>query len=153
MKKVFIFLSVLFLSKIQFGQRVNLIIEVNDKLILDGLSAVHLVFYSGTDTQTVAVDYIPGELTLPEETWNLIQKDTSVKFTLHFDYNTFIKNQHQIAHFYVGLSRHILEQRYVIINIFDFREKNYRRWYQWHTDKNFLAELTYPNSGKYIRKR
>ena len=148
-----IILPLLLLTKILFAQSVNLIIQVNDKLIIDGLSRMYLRFDSTIEAKTIQVGYVPGELTLPEEIWKTINSDSSLRFSLHFDYNTFVGDKHQIESFYAELSPNILKERYLIVNIYDFRNRKYKRWYQWHTNEHFLAELRYPNSGLYIRKK
>ncbi len=146
-----IFLSLF--SKIGFSQNVNLVIQVNDKLIVSELSSMYLMFGSGNEMKKILVSYVPGDLILDERAWTLIKADTSNKFSLHFDYNTFSKDNQEIANFYVDLNKDLLKQPYLILNIYDFRDKKCKHWYKWLTDKDFLAELRYPNSGIYIRKK
>ncbi len=83
---------------------------------------------------------------------SFINSNNFTKFALHFNYNTFFKGKHEVANFYVDLTQDKLKQPYLILNIYDFRNKKYKSWYQWHTEKDFLAELRFPNSGLYIRK-
>jgi hypothetical protein len=148
-----IFLLLIFISKIDFGQSVNLVIQVNEKLIIEGIEGMYLNFGSGNNAKKIAVDYVPGKLTLNKEAWNIINADTSTKFSLHFDYYSYSNNNQQVANFYADLNWRLLNQTYLVLNIYDFRDIKYKRWYQWHTDKNFLAEFRFPNSGIYIRKK
>ena len=152
-RTIAIILTLLACAKIQFAQSVNLVIEINEKLVVEGLSAMCLRFGPDTETNKFAVEYVPGELTLNEEIWKIINNDTSARFSLHFDYSTFDKDKHQITNFHAELSPSILKQPYLILSIYDFRDKKYKRLYQWHTADNFLVELRYPNSGVYIRKK
>ena len=133
-------------------RKVNFIIQINEKLVVDGLSDIHLTFDSVDSKKGFAIDYVPGDLIISDEIWKKINLDTSTRFFLKFNYNTFTKGDQKTANFFVGLTKDNLMQRYLILNIYDFRNKKYKRWYQWHTDKEFLAELTFPNSGVYIRK-
>ena len=136
-----------------YSQNVNLIIQVNEKLIVSGLTNVYFTFDSIDNSQRFGVNYVPGDLILSTELLNRINSDTSSKLFLHFDYNSYAKQNRITANFYAELSRQILAEPYLILNIYDFRDKRYRHWYKWHTDKEFLAELTFPGSGMYIREK
>jgi hypothetical protein len=46
-----------------------------------------------------------------------------------------------------------MKQPYLILNIYDFRDKKYSAWYQNDRKQEFVSELVYPNSGILIRKR
>ena len=135
------------------SQNVNFIIQINEKLIVTGITNIHIVFDSVESRKRFDINYVPGDLIISNEVWNKINSDSSTKLFLKFDYNTFTKNHHKIANFFVELTRWKLKQRYMILNIYDFRDKKYKHWYQWHTDKEFLAELNFPSSGIYIRQK
>lgn len=143
----------LLVSNLGICQSVNLIIQVNDKLVESGFTDIHLKLIVGEEAKTISVNYVPGDLVLNLEAWNLINSDSSVKISLHFNYNGHHSNTEETAHFYVDLTRDNLKQKYLILNIYDFTNKKYKRWYQWHTKNQFLAELKFPNSGAYIRKK
>jgi hypothetical protein len=153
MTKASILLIFLYSSLFAFGQNANVIIQVNNRLVNSGLAAMYLICDSCKNPKRISVDYVPGDLILDEKAWELIN-DTSNKISLHFDYYTYSKGTQKIANFFVALNRKTLNQSYLIINIYDFRDKKYKKWYQWHTtNKEFLAELMFPNSGVYIRKK
>jgi hypothetical protein len=153
MNKIFIIgIFLLSLSKIGFNQNINLIIQVNDKLVESGISA-YLVFGFGNETKRILVSYVPGELILDEKAWALINSDTLNKFSLKCYYTIYSKDNEESFNFYVDLNKKLLMQPYLILNIYDFQDKKYRRWYSWHTDKDFLAELRFPNSGIYVRRK
>lgn len=135
------------------GQKVNLIIQVNDKLIVTGLYNFHIAFDSVESRKQFTVNYVPGDLSIDENVWSKINLDSISRLFLKFDYSTFNGGNQEIANFSVELTQQKLKQRYLILNIYDFRDKKYKNWYQWHTDKKFLAELNFPGSGIYIRKR
>ena len=138
-------------SFIGSAQNVNLVIQVNEKLVVGSISGMYLLLDSGPLAKQIPVSYVPGDLLISKAAWTIINSDTTNKLSLHFNYNTYLKKNEETA-FYVNLTREQLTQPYLLLNIYDFRDKKYRKWYQWHTDKNFLAELRYPNSGVYIRK-
>ncbi|HEX4374085.1 MAG TPA: hypothetical protein VHZ50_12345 [Puia sp.] len=152
MRKIFCFsMFLLSFARILVAQSVNLVIEVNEKIVIGEIGRMYLIFGSGVDEKKISADYVPGKLTLSQDTWKIINSDTSIKFSLHFDYTTYKKNIQQIANFYVDLSQKKLNQSYLILNIYDFRDRKYKNWYKSYTDKEFLAELRFPNSGMYIR--
>jgi arginine utilization protein RocB len=136
-----------------FSQNVNLIIQVNARLVVSELSNIYLTFDSINNRQKFYATYVPGDLTLTSELWNKIKLDTSSRLFLNFNYYTYSNQNQEVANFFVELTRQALRQQYLILNIYDFRDKKYKHWYKWHTDKNFLAELVFPNSGLYIRKK
>ena len=152
-RKTIIIFILFVCSKICFSQNVNLIIQVNEKLVYAEISGIYLIVNSGNETQKMPVSYYPGDLVLDDKTWSIINADTLNKFSLQFDYSTYKRNKHQIGNFSVELTKEKLKQPYLILNIYDFRSQKYKHWYQWQTDKDFLAELTFPNSGIYIRRK
>jgi hypothetical protein len=138
------------LFKICFAQNANVIIQVNGKLIIDGIAGLYLMCDSCKSTKKTSVGYVPGNLIFSKEAWSMI--NSSYKVTFRFDYYTYLNGKPKIANFFVELNKNLLNQQYLIINIYDFRDKKYKKWYQGSTsNKDFLAELIYPNSGVYIR--
>jgi hypothetical protein len=135
------------------SQNVNLIIQVNEKIAVTELANIHIVFDSVDNRKQFDVNYVPGELIISDYVWTKINSDSASKFFLKFDYYTYTKDEQKIANFFVELTRFELKQPYLILNIYDFRDKKYKHWYQWITDKEFLSEFRFPNSGIYIRKR
>jgi hypothetical protein len=146
-------LVIIGLATASLGQRkINFIIQVNERLVVGEISNIHFTFDSVNSNEKFPIDYSPGDLIISDELWSKVNSDSSRPFFLIFDYNTITKSNHKIANFFVELKSHNLLQRYSILNIYDFRNKKYKHWYQWHTDKDFLAELNYPNSGVKIRR-
>jgi len=135
------------------GQNVNLIIQVNDRLILGGLTQIALVVGNDKNAKRTLVNYVPGNLTLTKEIWDEINSDTSKNIFLYFDYNTYTKGKQKVGNFYAEITRRQLNQPYLILDIYDLRDKKYKHWYQYHTNKDFLAHLTFPGSGLLIRQQ
>ena len=150
---LFTFSLVAILLTETLGQKVNLMIQVNDKLIVTGLYNFRIAFDSVESRKQFTVNYVPGDLSIDEDVWSEINLDSTSRLFLKFDFSTFNRENQEIANFSVELTQQKLKQRYLILNIYDFRDKKYKHWYRWHTDKNFLAELYFPGSGIYIRKR
>jgi hypothetical protein len=151
--KVILYIS-FFLSTVSHkavAQNVNLMIQVNETLIYDLITDVYIKVGTDSDSKRLNVSYVPGDLILSEDAWNIINADTSKKISLHFTYLTPLKNHLDTAAFYCDLTRPDFKQPYLILNIYDFRDKKHRYRYQNLTNKNFLAELTYPGSPRFIR--
>ena len=145
-----VFMIICFLTSL-IGQKANLIIQVNEKLIVTSLCNFHIVLDSIDSRKQFPVNYIPGDLSIDENVWSKISQDSTTLVFLKFDYITFDRKGQEVSKFYVQLTSQKLKHPYLILNIYDFRDKKYRRWYQWHTNNNFLAELIFPGSGIYIR--
>jgi hypothetical protein len=154
MRKLF-YASILFLiTHFCFSQNVNFIIQVNDRLLNNGeIANLYLTTKKENDAKKYYVNYYPGDLILNEEVLSEINSDTLKKIYLHFDYYTYKKDNQEIANFDIELNSDSFKKPYLIANIFDFREKEYKHWYQYLTEENYLVQLTYPNSGLYVRRK
>lgn len=131
-----------------FSQSANLILQVNGKIITSGFSNVYLTLDLDENSKKIHVDYLPGDLKLTEEAWSLIQSQPDKKFSLHVAYYTTEKGKQEIANFDLELSKYLIEQKYLIADIYDFRNKSYKRKYQYLTDKNYLVQFYYqPENG------
>ncbi len=130
---------------------INLIIQINEKIAVGSLNGLYIVFDSVENEEKFDVDYIPGDLIINRRVWGKINSDTTARLFLKFNCSTFTKKGQRVSNFFVELKRFHLEQRYLILNIYDFSDKKYRHWYQGHTDNDFLAELSFPGSSVYVR--
>jgi hypothetical protein len=136
---------------VTYGQESNVIIQVNDKLILEGFANSYVrVNYHGK-LRSFPVDYTPGKLTLSEKIWQIISEDSLGKFDLHFDFYTFKRHKTKIANFKAELTIGLLKSDYLIINIYDFRNRKYRKWYGPYTDDEYLVEFRYPDGPIHVR--
>ncbi len=137
-----------------FGQNLNMIIEVNERLVTSEISGAYLNFKStdGTKSRNL-VGYHPGELVLQPEDWKKINSDLTEKITLTFDYNTFKGNGHQIGNFDIEMLKHHFDKRYLILRVYDFRERKFRKRYGCLTDEEFVAELNFPQGGILVQCR
>ena len=134
-------------------QNVNLIIEVNEKLCYEEhITDAYLEIGTDSQSKRLNVRYIPGDLILSKEAWDIINADTAKKLSLHFTSHTYLIDRDDTAIFFCDLTRNDLKQPYLILNIYDFRDKKYREWYQYLTKNNFLA-VKYPNGGLHILKK
>jgi hypothetical protein len=151
MKNLYLYIFLL-ATQFCFSQNINFIIQVNDRLLNQGEIA-NLYFVFGNEAKKYYVNYYPGDLILDEKVLSAINSDTLNKFYLHFDYYTYKKDNQQIANFDIEFNKSLLQKPYLIANVFDFRDKKYKHWYQWITKEEYLVQLTFPNSGLYIRKK
>lgn len=154
MKIKLLILLIIGLSKSSYGQNLNMVIQVNERLVISEISGAYLNFENIDGTKSrILVAYYPGALILENDSWEKINSDLTKKITLTFDYNTFKGKEHQIGNFGIEMQKHHFEKSYLILNIYDFRERKYRKRYGCLTDKNFIAELNFPQSGILIRCR
>ena len=152
MKKNLIITFFIFNAFNLFGQNFNVIIQVNDRNLNGEIANMYLSNNSKRNDERIAVNYYPGDLIIPEyEKLNF--QNLNEKFYLFFDFYTYRKEETQIIKFKIELSRKILENPYLIINIYDFRNRKYKRWFQYLTKEDYLVQLTFPNSGLWVRQR
>jgi len=151
MNRKLLLLFFLCLTKLSFSQKVNFIIQVNDRLLNYGEVTNLYIKFDSEKSEKYYVNYFPGDLILDDKVLEKINS-SETKFYLHFDYYTSKKEELEIANFDIELNKNILNQPFLIANVFDFRNKEYRNWYSWLTKENYLVQLTYPESGLYIRR-
>jgi hypothetical protein len=148
-----LFLLLLFgFGQIGFGQNLNMVIEVNERLITSEISGAYLNFENADGTKSRnLVGYYPGELVLQVEDWEKINSESTKNIILTFDYNTFNSNSHQIGNFGIEMQKYHFDKRYLILRVYDFRERKFKKRYDCLTDRNFIAEFNFPQGGILIR--
>ena len=144
-------ITILTLGTNSYGQNGNVIIQVNDELVMSGIGNTYVKVNDDGTERSLGVDYVPGNFTVGQKVWEFIEKDSSKTFDFHFDYYTSKRKKLDIKNFKVELSAGLLKKEYLIINIYDFRNRKYRKWYGPYTDKEYLVEFRYPNGPMYPR--
>lgn len=127
------------------AQSSNITIQIDEKLVTQPLYC-SMRFDSMTGP-VYNVIYLPGELLLDSVVWNKINSDTTKPIWFHFSNPFNLKS----AGYVTALTRKELKKDYLIISVFDFSNKKYKRWYQWLTDKNFIIEKGFYESGIYLK--
>jgi len=135
-----------------FGQNYNIIIQVNDEILLGGIGGLYISNNDKKDEIRIPPQYYVGDLIIPE-----YRKDDfdnlNERFLLSFDYYTYKNNKQEIKRFNIELTRNLLEKPYLIINIYDFRNRKYKKWFQYITDKDYLVQFICPNCPLYIKQK
>jgi hypothetical protein len=135
-----------------FGQNLNMIIEVNERLVTTEIAGAYLNFESidGTISRN-RVSYHPGELVLKSDHWKKINSESTNKITLTFDYYALKGKWHNSVVFGIEMKKHHFDKNYLILRVYDFREQKFKKRYGCLTDEKFIAELNFPQSGVLIR--
>jgi hypothetical protein len=138
-----------------FGQdtKVNLVIKLNDKLLENGVSNTQLAIETDKDIHNVGVQYYTGDLILPAEVMTILNRDSIKSMTLTFDILTFKGDRQDILNIKTNFSKYLITQPYIILNVFDLRDKKFKRQLGYVTKDNFLCEYNFPSSGLYIRRK
>ena len=131
-----------------FGQNLNMIIDVNDELLTNYVGDAYLNFENedGT-TEKILIRYHPGELILEQNAWNKINSAEITKITFSFTYNTWKRGQHESINFKIKMKKYHFDKTYLILHIYDFRNRKYRRKYGCLTDENYIYEFRFPEGG------
>lgn len=137
-----------------FGQNLNMVIEVNERLVVGEIAGAYLNFENvdGTKSRNL-VGYHPGELRLQKEDWEKIKAESTKKITLTFDYYALKGKYHHSVNFGIEMQKHHFEKSYLILRVYDFRERKFRKRYGCLTDEKYIAELNFPQGGILIRCR
>jgi hypothetical protein len=154
MKFKLLILLIFGIAQIGFGQNLNMVIEVNERLVIGEIAGAYLNFENADGTKSRnLVGYHPGELRLQKEDWNKIKAESTKKITLTFDYYALKGKYHNSVNFGIEMQKHHFEKSYLILRVYDFRERKFRKRYGCLTDKKFMAELNFPQGGVLIRCR
>ena len=146
--KLFILFVIFGLSNNGFTQNLNMIIEVNDRLITSEIAGIYLSFKYTDGTKIHSqINYHPGELILNENLWNKIKSDSLNEITLKFNYYTYKRGNQDIANFEFKMSKFLFERQYLILRVYDFRERKYRKKYGCLTDEDYIYEFNFPQGG------
>jgi hypothetical protein len=132
-----------------FGQdvKINLVILRNEKLAIDQISAFEFTVTKGESVHRIDADYIPGELSLSKENFDRLVSDSTAGVRLLFNLNTFDKQKHYVLNVKNDFPLGLLSREYLVLNVFDFRDKKYRQRYGYLTKDNFISEFSFPGSG------
>lgn len=152
MKQKLVFIFFYLFSLNFFGQNYNVVIQVNDETLLGGIVALSISNNDKQDEIRIFPQYYVGDLIIPE-----YRKDDfdnlNEKFLLSFNYYTYKSDEQKVKRFNVELTRSILEKEYLIINIYDFRNRKYKRRFQHLTNKDYLVQLICPSCSLYIGRK
>ena len=105
------------------------------------------------NSKSYTASYVPGQLTLSPEMWKFLESESEGKFRLNFQHQTFDKQKSRIAKYTIDLSTVKITSDYLIIKIYDFNDKQYRKWYGKYTDGDYLVEFGCNGCGIYPRYR
>ena len=141
-------MTIIGFSSIGFGQNLNMVIDVNDRLVVSEIAGAYLNFeYNDGTKDRILIGYHPGELILKNDSWNKIKSYKTKKIILSFDYYTWKRGNQEIANFEVEMEKFHFEKRYLILHVYDFRERKYRKKYGCLTDEDYITDFNYPQGG------
>lgn len=147
MKKTVLIITLL-VSQLSSSQNHNIVLQVNNEILLGPIANLYVSFQNDSISKNYNLQYYPGELIFNGNLLVKIKEEQN--FNLHFDYYSYEKGRQEVTNIDIVLTSKLLDQPYLIINIYDFRSRKYRRRYSCLTDKDYLVQLTFPNSGIYI---
>jgi hypothetical protein len=148
-----IFLTGTYYCSLGQDTKVNLVIKLNDKLLENGVSNTQLAIETDKDKYNVGVQYYTGDLILPADVMTILNRDSIKSMTLTFDISTFKGDKQDIMNIKTNFSKYLIIQPYIILNVFDLRDKKFKRQLGHVTKDNFLCEYNFPGSGLYIRRK
>lgn len=134
------------------AQNFNVIIQVNDINLNGEIANLYLSNNNQKTDEKVYANYYPGDLIINEYNQKNFEK-LNENFVLTFTYYTYKNGNQESRIFNIKLHKKNLEQPYLIINVYDFRNRKYKKWFQYITKDDYLPQVTFPNSGLYIRQR
>lgn len=144
-----LFVASLLATTLVFGQdvKMNLVILRNEKLVIEEISAFRFTTTKNGHVTSVQADYVPGELRLTKEVFDMLSSDSLATIQLRFDLNSFEDHHHQILNVNADFSIGLFHQEYLILDVFDFSEKAYKRRFGHLTTENYISEFSFPGSG------
>lgn|SRR5690554_1846400 len=146
MKFKLLTLLIFLVSYLGFGQNLNMVIEVNGKLVISGAFNLHFEYEDGTK-ERISVGYEPGELKLTESDWKKISSDSTRSIRLTFNYDDFEKAKNQDSYYEIKMEKYHFNKRYLILRVYDFCERKYRKKYGCLTNADYISEFNFPQGG------
>ncbi|GEQ86127.1 hypothetical protein ULMS_16350 [Patiriisocius marinistellae] len=146
MKFKLLILLIIGITNYGFGQNLNMVIQVNDQLVLNGAFNLHFEYKSGIK-ERIQIGYEPGELKLTESDWKKISSDSTKNIILTFNYDDFLKVKKQDSYYEIEMEKYHFDNRYLILRVYDFCERKYRRKYSCLTDEDYIYDFNYPQGG------
>ena len=146
--KILLFIIIIGTHINGFGQNLNMVIDVNDRLVTSEIAGTYLNFeYKDGTKDQILIGYHPGELILENDSWEKIKSEKTKKITLTFNYYTYKRGNQKIASFEVEIEKYHFYKRYLILHVYDFRERKYRKKYGCLTDAEYIIDFNYPQGG------
>ncbi|MDC7998420.1 hypothetical protein POW22_10345 [Gilvibacter sediminis] len=128
-----------------------MIIQVNGELCVSGVtnSRIAIEFLDGTKDE-IAVHYVPGNLIVTVNQLEKIQADSvsriSFLFEKPYEKGKFI----EYSFFEIEMKKYHFKKDYLILHIYDFKDRRYRRKYGCLTEDEFIYEFEFRGSGTLI---
>lgn len=139
-----IFISLILFSLIIHSQErnINCVILINEELVYESIAEIKLI--NGPSENYIS--YYPGDLIISDSLFLSIKSKENNRQEIHFDHYTFGRKTN-ILNIEVTFGSFLMDHPYIVLHIYDFRKKKYKRMYQCYTDNEYFYEWEYPNSG------
>jgi hypothetical protein len=129
--------------KIAGPHKIDLIIEVNSDLLIGDMPDLHLELNNGAGPK-IDAQYIPGHLIVGNK--DFMALDAAKEFTLCFDNYTYQSRKLFITKFKIKIVHSLLSEPYLVLSCYDFNNKQYRRWYENASNKEYAVDIVHPGS-------
>jgi hypothetical protein len=138
-----------------FGQetKVNFIIQLNDQLVVGDIADLRMYIETNQHKFNIEVNYWPGDLILSEQATRILRQDSIKSATLMFDLYSYKGDKREVLNVKTSFSKFLMEQPYVILNVYDLRDKTYKRQLGHLTQDNYISEYIVQNGGRLARRR
>ncbi|KFF15507.1 hypothetical protein [Chryseobacterium sp. JM1] len=102
---------------------------------------------SSTSIGILDVNYIVGTIDLSDENYNKLANDKSLNFDISFE--TFLPKLPLAQKYVFSLPKEFLNQKYIIVNIFNKGSKIYKKRYsEGDRNKEYYVVITSPDFSK-----
>ncbi|MBP1165651.1 MULTISPECIES: hypothetical protein [unclassified Chryseobacterium] len=138
---LFIFFSSYFFSQIK---KINFLIMIDEKPCL----IVNDLRLSSSSVGLLDANYIVGTINLSDENYNKLINDKSSNFDVNFE--TILPKLPLAQKYIFSLPKEFLNQKYIIINIFNKSSKIYKKRYSGgnKNNKEYYVVITSPDFSK-----
>lgn len=138
-----------------FGQdvKVNLIIQLNDGIVDGNISNIRIAIETDKEKFNLELDYVPGDLILSEQVYKILKFDSVKSSTLMFDLHNYERDEPYSLNVKTPFYKFQMERPYAILNVYDLRDKKFKRQLGYLTKDEYICEYVIPNGGRLIRNR
>lgn len=126
---------------------------LNDELVVDGIANSRIAIETEKGNYKLDFSYQAGDLILTREAFDVLKSDSIKSATLMFDVYFYRKKNYELLNIKTSFSKFLMQQPYVILNIYDLRDKKNKRQLGYLTKDDYICETVFPNGGRFLRHR
>lgn len=141
---ILMFLQIATLNlKSQLSRNVNLIIVINEKIVVSGISDFRVSYKN--DSINNKAKFYPGCLSMNDTAYNKLTREDNELLLLKFEFSEYKESRVINFSYEVEVSNSLFKEPYFILHIYNLSKRKYKRKYLDFNNKGFVYEIDSPS--------